>query len=59
MEENMQVKMFVNQGDAPKLQEEVNEWLSANRVNIHHVKQSYAFDSKGDTFYTLISIWYG
>lgn len=58
MEETMKVKIFTNNGDAPKLEEEVNKWLSDNPVNISHVKQSYAYDSKGDTFYTLISIWY-
>jgi hypothetical protein len=54
----MKVKMFANVGNVPKLEEEVNSWLSNNPVNIHHVKQSHTYDSKDDTFYTLISIWY-
>jgi hypothetical protein len=54
----MKVKMFANVGNVPKLEEEVNSWLSDNPVNIYHVKQSQTYDSKDDTFYTLISIWY-
>lgn len=54
----MKVKMFTNRGDTPKLEEEVNEWLSNNPTKIFHVKQSYTYDSKDDLFYTLISIWY-
>jgi hypothetical protein len=58
MEGTMKVKMFTNEGDAPKLEEEVNKWLSDNPANIFHVKQSYAYDSQGKILYTLISIWY-
>jgi hypothetical protein len=58
MEGTMKVKMFTNQGDVPKLEEEINKWLTHNPANISHVKQSYGYDNKGDMFYTLISIWY-
>lgn len=56
----MKVKMFTNQGDAPKLESEVNQWLSEHNIKISHshIEQSYAYDSKGDVFYTLIYIWY-
>ena len=50
--------MFVNEGDIPKLEEEVNNWLSHNPVKISHVKQSFSFDSEDHIFRTLISIWY-
>ena len=54
----MKVKMFSNEGNIPKLEEEINQWFSQNKVNISHVKQSYIYDVKGDMFCTLISIWY-
>ncbi len=55
----MKVKIFTNQGNAPKLEKEINEWLDVQvSIKIHHIKQSYAFDSKGDQFYTIVSIWY-
>jgi hypothetical protein len=55
----MKVVMFANQGDNVKLEEKVNKWMNDNtRVKIFHVKQSYAYNSKDDMFYTLISIWY-
>ena len=54
----MQVKVFSNKGDAPKLEADINYWLKDNgNIQISHVKQSYAFDAK-HAFYTLISIWY-
>ena len=42
MEAIMKVKMFTNEGNATKLEEEVNDWLSKNPANIFQVKQSYA-----------------
>ena len=55
----MQVKVFTNQGNAPKLELEINEWLKNNtKIQISHVKQSYAYESTGDQFYALISVWY-
>ena len=56
----MKVKMFTMQGDAPKLEKEVNQWLSENKVSTSqsHIKQSYVYDSKDNVFCTLISIWY-
>ena len=54
----MQVKVFSNKGDVPKLEVEINHWLKDNsNIQINHVKQSYAYDDK-HAFYTLISIWY-
>jgi hypothetical protein len=54
----MQVKMFTDQGDAPKLETEINNWLKNNsNIEIIHVKQSYAYDGE-QFFYALISIWY-
>ena len=54
----MKIKIFTNEGDAPKLEKEINKWLSENKVHIHHIKQSYAYDPKGDQFYTLVSVWH-
>ena len=54
----MKVKMFPNQGDAPKLENEINKWLLDNsNIEIAHVKQSYAYDNIS-FFSALISIWY-
>jgi hypothetical protein len=54
----MKVKIFSNQGDAPKLENEINKWLLDNsNIEIAHVKQSYAYDNEA-FFYALISIWY-
>jgi hypothetical protein len=54
----MQVKVFLSQEDAPKLETEINMWLkNNNKIEISHVTQSYAFDGKHDS-YALISIWY-
>lgn len=56
----MKVKMFQNQGDAPKLEKEVSHWLSENKASPSHsqFKQSYVYDSKNDVFHILVSIWY-
>jgi hypothetical protein len=54
----MKVKMFVNEGDVPKLEEEVNNWLSHNPVKISYVKQGFSFDDRDNRFSALISIWY-
>ena len=54
----MKVKIFTNEGDAPKLEKEINSWLSESKADIRHIKQSYAYDVKGDLFYTLVSVWY-
>jgi hypothetical protein len=54
----MKIKIFTNDGDASKLENEINTWLSNNKVPIQLVKQNYTYDVKGDKFYTLVSIWY-
>jgi type VI protein secretion system component Hcp len=56
----MKVKIFTNQGDAPKLEEEINRWLSEKSVSLSysHIKQSYVYDGKNNTFCALISVWY-
>jgi hypothetical protein len=56
----MKVKIFTNQGDAPKLEEEINRWLNEKSVSLSysHIKQSYVYDSKNNTFCALISVWY-
>ncbi len=54
----MKVKIFSNEGDAPKLEKDINQWLHDNsNIEIAHVKQSYAYDNQ-EVFCTLISIWY-
>jgi hypothetical protein len=54
----MQVKVFLSQEDAPKLEAEINTWLKNNdNIQITDIKQSYAFDGKHAS-YALISIWY-
>lgn len=54
----MKVKIFTNQGDAPKLEKEINQWLLDNKnIEVKHIKQDYAYDNE-QLFYTLVSIWY-
>ena len=54
----MKVKIFSNEGDAPKLEKDINQWLvEKSNIEILHIKQNYAYDNK-QFFYTLISIWY-
>jgi len=54
----MKVKIFTNEGNAPKLEKEINNWLSESKADIRHIKQSYAYDVKDDLFYALVSVWY-
>jgi len=56
----MKVKIFTNQGDALKLEEEINQWLSEKNVNVSssHIKQNYIYDSKDNMFCALVSVWY-
>ncbi len=56
----MKVKMFTNRGDAAKLEEEINQWLSDKNISISysHIKQNYTFDSKDNVASALISVWY-
>ena len=53
----MKVKVFLNIGNAPALEREVNKWLNENKkAKIFQIKQSYAYGSK--EFNTLITVWY-
>jgi hypothetical protein len=56
----MKVKIFTNQGDALKLEEEINQWLSEKNVSLSysHIKQNYIYDSKDNRFCALVSVWY-
>jgi hypothetical protein len=54
----MKVKIFSNEGDAPKLETEINKWLLTNdNIEIFDIKQNYAYDN-AQFFYALVSIWY-
>jgi hypothetical protein len=53
----MKVKVFLNIGNAPALEREVNKWLNENKkAKIFQIKQSYAYGSK--EFNTLVTVWY-
>jgi hypothetical protein len=56
----MKVKIFTTQGDALKLEEEINQWLNEKNVSLSHshIKQNYVFDNKDNMFCALISVWY-
>jgi hypothetical protein len=56
----MKVKIFTNQGAVPKLEEEINQWLSDKNVRLSssHIRQSYTYDSKDNIFCAMISVWY-
>ncbi|MDA8079172.1 MAG: hypothetical protein M0Z79_09580 [Nitrospiraceae bacterium] len=56
----MKVKIFTNRGDAAKLEEEINQWLSDKNISISysHIKQNYIYDGKDNMSCTLISVWY-
>jgi hypothetical protein len=54
----MKVKMFVNEGDIPKLEKEVNQWLGENNISALHINQSFTFDSSDNQHSALISVWY-
>lgn len=56
----MKVKMFVNDGDIPKLEREISKRLTENRIDVEHshIQQSYNYDRESKTSMTLISIWY-
>ncbi len=54
----MKVKIFTNQGDAPELEDKINQWLLDNRdIEVEHIKQDYAYDNE-QYFHTIVSIWY-
>lgn len=54
----MKVKIFVNEGDAPELERQINAWVAQNRnIEVLHIKQSYAYD--GEHYMdALVSVWY-
>lgn len=56
----MKVKIFTNRGDALKLEEEINNWLSEKNISMSssQIKQSYTYDSKDNMSCALISVWY-
>jgi hypothetical protein len=56
----MKVKIFTNQGDALKLEEEINRWLGEKNVSLSysHIKQNYIYDNKDNRPCVLISVWY-
>lgn len=54
----MKVKIFTDDGNASKLEIEINKWLSEHpNIKIHFIKQGYSAGEE-QTMYTLISIWY-
>jgi hypothetical protein len=54
----MKVRIFTNEGDAPRLENEINKWLLDNKnIQVKHIKQDYAYDNE-QSFCTLISLWY-
>ncbi len=56
----MKVKIFTNQGDTLKLEEEINQWLREKNVSLSYsnIKQNYIYDSKDNMFCALVSVWY-
>lgn len=52
----MIVKIFTGMGDLSALEKDVNTWLSAHKIKVNTVKQSYASDGKA--CHAMISIWY-
>ncbi len=53
----MKVKIFLNIGNAPALEREINKWLGENeKIKIFQIKQSYAYGSK--EFNTMLTVWY-
>jgi hypothetical protein len=56
-ESRMKVKVFLNIGNAPALEREINKWLKENpKIKIFQIKQNYAYGKK--EFNTIVSIWY-
>lgn len=55
----MHVKIFSSETGIPKIEKDVNQWLSASEnknIKVKHIKQSCAGD--GAVLCTVISIWY-
>ncbi len=52
----MKVKIFSNTGNAEDLEQEINRWLSSQKIQVSTIKQSCACDGK--TCFALVSVWY-
>jgi hypothetical protein len=53
----VKVKLFLNIGNAPALEREINKWLMENpKIKIFEIKQSYSYGNK--EFNTIVSVWY-
>jgi len=53
----MKVKVFLNIGNAPALEREINKWLKENpKIKVFQIKQNYAYGNK--EFNTIVSVWY-
>ncbi len=53
----MQVKVFLNIGNAPALEREINKWLNENPgIKIFQIKQDYAYGNR--EFNTIVTVWY-
>ena len=56
-ESRMKIKVFLNIGNAPALEREINKWLKENpKIKIMQIKQNYAYGNR--EFNTIISVWY-
>jgi len=56
-ESRMKVKLFLNIGNAPALEREINKWLKENpKIKVFQIKQNYAYGNK--EFNTIVSVWY-
>ncbi len=52
----MEVKLFVNSGNASDLEKEINAWLASHKIQVDTIRQSYTCDAK--SCYALVSIWF-
>lgn len=54
----MKVKIFTDDGNASKLEKEINKWLSEHpNLKIRFIKQGYCAGEE-QMMHALISIWY-
>ena len=52
----MRVKLFTSAGNAKELEKDINAWLSAHKVKVDEIKQSYTCDA--GSCYALVSVWF-